>query len=120
MSGPQPSLLPGQSPPYFVVTPTDQAGVIVNVAGFCLVLAAISIGIRAYVRFVLVQQRLAWDDSTVLLALVFYIIQSALVFRELRDGLGKTVQSLTDDQIVTQQKVGGKSPGMVFRVALTP
>ncbi|KAK5164588.1 uncharacterized protein LTR77_009794 [Saxophila tyrrhenica] len=104
MPAPEPSLLPGQSPPFFTVTPTDQAGVIVNVAAICLILAAISMGIRAYVRFVIVQQRIAWDDSAVLLALLLFLIQTALVFQETRDGLGKTVRRLTRNQILTIQE----------------
>ena len=64
------SLLPGQNPPLYVVTPFDQAGVIVNVAAICLVVAVVSLGIRAYVRFGINSQRFAWDDGVTLIALV--------------------------------------------------
>ena len=110
MPAPEPSLLPGQSPPFFIVTPTDQAGVIVNVTAFCLILAAISIGIRAYVRFAIIQQNASWDDLAALLALLFHIIQSSIVFREIRDGLGKTIGSLGVQQIVNVQKVSIPAP----------
>lgn len=59
------SLSPGQSPPLFTVTPTDQSGVIVIVTAFCLALAIIATLVRAYVRFKITGQRLASDDAVI-------------------------------------------------------
>ena len=70
MPAPAPSLLPGQNPPLFTVTPTDQAGVIVNVTAFCLVIAVVSILIRSYVRYEINRQQIAWDDGVIVAALV--------------------------------------------------
>jgi hypothetical protein len=81
MPAPAPSLLPGQSPPFFVVTPTDQAGVIVNAAAICLVFALLSILIRAYVRFEINRQAWSWDDGVVVAALVRDVIRPPLVLR---------------------------------------
>lgn len=64
------SLSPGQSPPLFTVTATDQGGVIVIVTAFCLALAIIATLVRAYVRFKITGQRLAWDDGVIGAAVV--------------------------------------------------
>ena len=65
-----PSLLPGQSPPLFSVTPTDKSGVILIVTALGLALAIVSTSIRAYVRFGMSGRRIAWDDGVIGVALV--------------------------------------------------
>jgi hypothetical protein len=89
---------PGQSPPFFVITPTDQAGTIVIVAALCLVMAIVSILVRAYVLMQLGTFRLHWDDWAVIMALLLAIIQISLVQREACIGLGTTIQNLTSRQ----------------------
>jgi predicted permease len=124
MSAPEPSLLPGQSPPFFTVTPTDQAGVIVNVAAICLVLVLASILIRAYVRFEINRQAWSWDDGVIVAALVgntirglflarfanagyqaFHLVQTSFIFHQISLGLGKAIGRLDSKQIADLQRV---------------
>jgi hypothetical protein len=92
-------LLPGQRPPLFVITPTDQAGTIVIVAGVCLVIAVVSVLIRAYILVQFSGTRVNWDDIAIIGALVLAIVQSGLVEDEAHKGLGKTTTSLTKSQV---------------------
>lgn len=78
MAAPSPSLLPGQHPPLFVVSATDKAGIVVNVVAICLVLAVVSLLIRAYVRFGINRQRIAWDDGVITTAVVCLRLRETL------------------------------------------
>lgn len=88
----------GQDPPLFTITPIDQAGTIVVVTGICLVVAVVSILVRAYVLVQSVGPRLNWDDWAIGVALLFAIIQSSLVQKEANTGLGRTIQSITNHE----------------------
>ena len=90
---------PGQYPPLFTITPTDQAGTIVIVTSICLVVAAISILLRVYVLVQLGGARVNFDDGAILIALIFAIVQTSLVLREGHVGLGRTIQDITNQQL---------------------
>lgn len=90
-----PSLLPGQQPPLFTITPTDQAGTVVVVTGVCLVVAVVSVLIRAYIIVQIGGSRINWDDGAIVAALVFAIIQSSFVQVEAHTGLGRTIRNTT-------------------------
>jgi hypothetical protein len=93
-----PSLLPGQSPPLFTITSSDQAGTIVVVTGVCLVTAVVSVLIRAYILVQFSGTRINWDDWAIVVALLFAIIQSSLVQQEAHTGLGRTIIEITSHQ----------------------
>ena len=93
-----PSLLPGQSPPLFTITSSDQAGTIVVVAGVCLVTAVVSVLIRAYILVQLSGTRINLDDWAIAVALLFAIIQSSLVQEEAHTGLGRTIREITSHE----------------------
>lgn len=68
-----PALLPGQSPPLTVLTPTDQTGVLYITTAIGLVFAVISLLIRYFIRVDL-QNKLSADDIVASLALVFFLM----------------------------------------------
>ena len=105
-----PSLLPGQRPPLYTVTSTDQAGVIVNVAAFCVVVAAVFVLVRGYVRFGIHVSQPGWSDGLVVMALVFFVIQSVLVIEEVKDGLGKTRELVDAVHLMRIQEVSAYTP----------
>ncbi|RMZ86824.1 hypothetical protein DV736_g5951, partial [Chaetothyriales sp. CBS 134916] len=90
-----PTLLPGQSPALFTITPSDQTGTVVVVAGVFLVTAVVSALIRAYILVEVSRTRINWDDWAIALALFFAIIQSALVLHEAHTGLGRTIKEIS-------------------------
>lgn len=63
------TLLPGQSPPLSVITPTDQGGVVLIVTALGMIFALISIIIRVYIRLQL-RNAFARDDVVVSVAMV--------------------------------------------------
>lgn len=67
----QPTLLPGQSAPLAVITPTDHSGLILITAALGLTFAVVSLFIRAYVRYEF-SNRYARDDLLVAAAMVGY------------------------------------------------
>lgn len=89
---------PGQSPPFFTISPTDQAGMIVIVTAVCLITAAISVLARAFALTRLGTFRLHCEDWAVALALLLAIVQTSLVQREAAFGLGKTLQDVSERQ----------------------
>ena len=93
-----PSLLPGQSPPLFVITSLDQAGTVVVVTGVCLVIAVVSVLIRAYILVQFSGTRINWDDWAIALSLLFAIIQSGLVQEEAHTGLGRTINQISSQE----------------------
>ena len=64
MSG-KPGLLPGQSAPIAVITSTDRSAIVLITTSITLVIALISLGIRAYVRYI---HSYALDDYAIALA----------------------------------------------------
>ena len=65
-----PSLLPGQSPPLVVISPTEKGGVIIITTALGLAFVLVSLLIRAYVRYGFSPGRFAWDDGLILAAAV--------------------------------------------------
>jgi hypothetical protein len=68
-NGTETPLLPGQSPPLSVLTPTDQTGVVLIATALGLVFAVVSLLIRYFIRVDL-QNKVAADDILATLALV--------------------------------------------------
>lgn len=89
---------PGQSPPLYTITDTDQVGTVVIVTAVCIITALVSILVRAYVLLQTGSFRLRWDDSAIALALLLSIIQTSLVQREAALGLGRTIQDNTSGE----------------------
>lgn len=89
---------PGQAPPLYTITPTDQAGTIVIVTAVCLVTAVVSILVRAYVMAQSGTWKLRWDDWAVSAALLLAVVQTSIVQQEAAIGLGRTTRDLTNDQ----------------------
>jgi hypothetical protein len=58
---PEPSLLPGQSAPLTVITPTNQSGIVIIATALALVFALVSVLLRLFIR-VEFRQRFAGDD----------------------------------------------------------
>jgi len=97
-------LWPGQSTPLATLTPTDQGGALVIGAALALIFGLISFFIRLYVR-VQFQRGFARDDAIAAASMVFFIVQSGLVFGEVRHGFGKTVEDIPAAGLVALQKV---------------
>lgn len=104
-TGQSASIPPGQSPPFYTITSTDQAGTIVIVTAVCLVAAIVSILVRGYVLMQTGTSRLRWDDWSVGLALLLAIIQTSLVQKEAELGLGRTIQDVSDREARTIQQL---------------
>jgi len=105
--GPDPAtgLYPGQSAPLAAVTATDQGGVVVIGTALALVFALVSILIRLYVRFQFQRSVVSRDDVASAASLVFFIIQAGLVFGQVHQGLGKTMEDVSPFGLVALQKV---------------
>ena len=58
-------LLPGQSAPIGIITSTDRSAVVLIATAIALVIGIVSLGIRAYVRFI---HLYALDDYTIFVA----------------------------------------------------
>ena len=67
-----PPLLPGQTPPLAIVTPTDQRGVLFIVTALCLGSSLVSLIIRAYVR-IEISRSYGHDDFSVAIASVGWL-----------------------------------------------
>jgi len=98
-----PALLPGQSPPLSVLTPTDQTGVIYIATALGLVFALISLLIRYFIRVDL-QNKVSADDILASLALTFAVAQSGTVFVEASKGFGKTIELVLPEDLLSLQK----------------
>lgn len=69
MSSQGSGLLPGQSPPLTIITPTDHSGLVLIATALGFVFALVSLLIRAYVRYEFSRQ-FARDDVLVTVAVV--------------------------------------------------
>lgn len=64
-----PELLPGQSPPLSVITPTDQSGIVLIGTALALIFALLSMLIRGFVRLQF-RHEFARDDVVAVCAMV--------------------------------------------------
>ncbi|KAK5049004.1 hypothetical protein LTR84_005426 [Exophiala bonariae] len=104
MSGLLPlELMPGQSPPIAIVTPTDQRGVLWIVTWFCLATAVVSLLIRVYVRIAF-SQSYGKDDISIFGAFISFIVQSSIAIYEVRLGVGQTLQDVRPENLQQLQK----------------
>ncbi|MCJ1405364.1 hypothetical protein MMC11_008591 [Xylographa trunciseda] len=94
---------PGQYPPFAIITSTDQAGkaIIATAIGLSFVLFCLLI--RTYVRTV-INGPWGRDDSIVVLATGFCAIQSALVFSQASNGLGKSLELVNSTSLLELQE----------------
>ncbi|KAK3687849.1 hypothetical protein B0T22DRAFT_140161 [Podospora appendiculata] len=98
-----PGLYPGQSPPFAVITATDQGGIILIATALALVFSVISMLIRLFIRFEF-RHDFARDDIAAGVALVLGGIQSGLVFGQVSDGFGKTIDDVSAGGLLALQK----------------
>ncbi|KAK1759194.1 hypothetical protein QBC47DRAFT_99712 [Echria macrotheca] len=105
--GPDPStgLYPGQSAPLATLTATDQSGAVIIGAALALVFALIAMFIRLYVRLQF-QRGFSMDDMLAATSMAFFILQSGLVFGEVHQGFGKTIDDVSPAGLVAIQKIG--------------
>jgi hypothetical protein len=113
-------LLPGQSAPVGVITSTDRSAVVLIATGIALVVGFVALGIRVFVRYT---HSLSWDDYAIFAATVstvptlttsiyadryqlFSVFQSATVFIQGKNGLGKVERHIDASELVHLQKVG--------------
>ncbi|KAK0620408.1 hypothetical protein B0T14DRAFT_567155 [Immersiella caudata] len=101
---PETGLYPGQSAPLATLTSTDQGGVVAIGAALALVFALISMLIRFYVRTQFQRSVGSPDDVASAAAMIFFVIQSGLVFGQVGQGLGKAINDVTPDGLVALQK----------------
>lgn len=120
---PEPTLLPGQSPPLTVITPTDQGGVVIIATSLALIFALVSVLLRLFIR-VEFRHRFFGDDVAALLSMVsslmftrlflklwltesqvFMVVQTGLVFAGVSHGFGKTGEDVSDSDLVIWEKV---------------
>ncbi|OIW26306.1 hypothetical protein CONLIGDRAFT_683294 [Coniochaeta ligniaria NRRL 30616] len=93
----EPTLMPGQSPPLTVITPTDQGGIVVIAAALALIFALVSIVLRLFIR-VEFRRRFFGDDA-------FMIIQTGLIFSAVSHGFGKVGKDVSDSDLVAWEKL---------------
>lgn len=101
----QPTTIPpGQAPPLYIITPTDQSGTIVIVTAISLCVAVVSILVRVYVLLQSGTFRLRPDDWAISVALLLVVVQTSLVQREADLGLGRTIENISsqNDQKIQQ------------------
>ncbi|KAF8855459.1 hypothetical protein BDZ45DRAFT_793423, partial [Acephala macrosclerotiorum] len=101
-------LLPSQSPPFEVITATDQSGVVLIAAALGLIFAFISLLIRVYLQFQ-VRHQVSLDDVAVFVAMLFGIAQSSAVFVEVSKGFGKTLVDIPPENLSSLQKASYSS-----------
>ncbi|KAB5513115.1 hypothetical protein GE09DRAFT_638123 [Coniochaeta sp. 2T2.1] len=65
---PEPTVLPGQSPPLTVITSTDQSGIVIIATALALIFAFVSILLRLFIR-VEFRHRFFGDDIVALLCM---------------------------------------------------
>ncbi|KAK4940170.1 hypothetical protein LTR10_019705 [Elasticomyces elasticus] len=96
-------LLPGQTPPLAVITPTDQRGVLYIITALCLATSIVSLLIRGYVR-VEFSQSYGKDDISIGAAFILLIIQSCLIFVAARKGVGEALSDIPSHDLLSLQK----------------
>jgi hypothetical protein len=74
----EPTLLPGQSPPLTVITPTDQGGIVIIATALALIFALISVLLRVFVR-VEFRNRFFGDDVAALLSMASLLTLARLL-----------------------------------------
>ncbi|KAF2492721.1 hypothetical protein BU16DRAFT_513894 [Lophium mytilinum] len=103
MASPTSIVLPsGVSKPWAVITFNDQGGLIAILAGVAVGFVFVSLLIRMYMRHNFVAYRL--DDYTFLLAAIFACCQAAVVFHQVKLGLGRSDDILNPLNIDSLQK----------------
>ncbi|CAI6335550.1 unnamed protein product [Periconia digitata] len=102
---PDPTGLPeGVSKPLLSINSQDQSGLIAILTAFALGLVLLSVAARLYARHEFRLFRI--DDYLFIAATIFAVIQTALVFRQLRDGLGKSEEQIDPSVRLAVQKLG--------------
>ncbi|KAI1618475.1 hypothetical protein EDD37DRAFT_622808 [Exophiala viscosa] len=96
-------LLPGQTPPLAIITPTDQRGVLYIITALCLATSIVSLLIRAYVR-VEFSQSYGKDDISVAAAFILLIVQSCLIFLAASKGVGEALSDIASGDLLSLQK----------------
>ncbi|MCJ1485909.1 hypothetical protein MMC06_006084, partial [Schaereria dolodes] len=90
---------PGQAPPLAIITATDHSGWVIIGTAFSLSLALLSGGIRYFIRRV-ISPPFGYDDISIGVATAALVIQSSVVFHSISQGLGKSGELLSTEQLV--------------------
>ncbi|KAL2870821.1 uncharacterized protein BJX67DRAFT_378144 [Aspergillus lucknowensis] len=92
----------GQSPPFQVVDELHHGAWVIIAVALGLVVSLVSFLIRVYVRLAL-NPPFANDDFVLLGATIFAVIQASLLFGACSEGLGTSIDLLTDRQVDNSQ-----------------
>ncbi|KAF2724726.1 hypothetical protein K431DRAFT_300604 [Polychaeton citri CBS 116435] len=97
------SLPSDYSTPLAVVDANDHGAwvIICNAFGLCIIL--ICLGIRVYIR-TKVSPPFGYDDHLLTISTIFAIIQVSIVFAQIHEGFGKSIDLLSQSSIVQIQK----------------
>lgn len=102
-SAPQPEGSNNTRAPLTAVSPTDQSGIIAILTSFSLSLVLLSTGVRVYAkRYAGVFRS---DDLAFYAAVVFAVVQTAVVFFLMTRGWGKVVGLMSEDDLRSVQRV---------------
>lgn len=86
------------------VTPDDHGKIVVLVGWLCLIAGVLCTLARLQIRWPL-PALAGTDDYLCAIAAVFAIVQTAVTFRAVGDGFGKTERDLGPNQVVNVEKV---------------
>ncbi|KAK3317954.1 hypothetical protein B0H66DRAFT_555879 [Apodospora peruviana] len=100
-----PTVYPGQSAPFTVVTATDQTGIVIISTVLALIFSILSMLIRLFIRMQF-RHEFARDDVAAVGAMALFVVQSGLVFGQVSFGFGKTIDDISDTGLVQLQKIG--------------
>ena len=122
-SAPAPSLLPSQAAPAAPITPLDHRGwiYIANCLGMCLLILAFLLRIQIRVR---AQAPLSGDDALIFASMVCVydipvsgprsqpshcqvvaVVQASVVFLQVSEGFGKSIDHIGESDLIKIQKV---------------
>ncbi|MCJ1291175.1 hypothetical protein MMC34_002718 [Xylographa carneopallida] len=103
----QPSAIPtaisGQAPPFAVISPTDQSGLVIMAAAVGMSFVFVASLIRWYVRRE-VSNSFARDDAVIVIATVFSVLQTITVFVSVAHGFGKSIDLIGPSDLASIQK----------------
>ncbi|MCJ1401744.1 hypothetical protein MMC11_004961 [Xylographa trunciseda] len=100
---PVPTGIPGQAPPFAIVGRSDQSGLVITAAAVGMGFVFVASFIRWYVRRE-VSNSFASDDTLIVVATIFSVLQTITVFVSVAHGFGKSKENIGPGDLASIQK----------------
>ncbi|MCJ1436551.1 hypothetical protein MMC27_005930 [Xylographa pallens] len=98
-----PPAIPGQAPPFAIISSTDQSGLVILAAAVGMSFVFVASLIRWYVRRE-VSNSFARDDAVIMIATIFSVLQTITVFLSITHGFGKSIDVIGPNDLASIQK----------------